>query len=98
MARVMTYPDIVAASRSGSIIYEELNGKERIRPLKFDGVDFVGTEDKHHYLLLMECDEEECWDYNLYYRCWDSMPTDEQRANTPWKEDPYGFLKEDSDG
>lgn len=96
MPRVMTYQEIVAASRNGSIIYEELNGKQRIRPMKFDGVDFVDIEDKKHYLLLMECDEEECWDYNLYYRCWNGMPTDEERKKAPWKEDPYKFLSEDA--
>lgn len=95
MSHVLTYSEIVAASRSGDIIYEELNGKQRIRPLKFDGVDFVGTEDPNHYLLLMECNEEDCWDYNLYYRCWDSIPSDELRASTPWKEDPYKFLSEE---
>lgn len=95
MSHVLTYSEIVAASRSGDIIYEELNGKQRIRPLKFDGVDFVGTEDPNHYLLLMECNEEDCWDYNLYYRCWDSIPSDELRASIPWKEDPYKFLSEE---
>ena len=93
MAHVMKYPEIVAASRTGAVIYEEVRLKNAVRPLKFDGVDFVGVDDKHCYLLLMECGEEECMDYNLYYRCWDQKPSDEERANVPWKENPYRFFE-----
>lgn len=93
MPHVMTYEEIVAASKSGKIIYEEVRLKDWVRPLKFNGVDFVGVKDKHCYLMLMECDEEECMDYNLYYRCWDQKPSDELRKNTPWKENPYRFFE-----
>lgn len=92
MAHVLTYPEIVEASKNNSIIYEEVRLTDRIRPMKFDGVDFVSTESKKHYLLLMECDEEECMDYNYYYRCWNEKPTDEERDKTPWKGNPYEFL------
>ena len=88
MAHVMTYPEIIEASKNHSIIYEELKGRSRVRPLKFNGVDFAGTEDDC-YLLLIECDEDECADYNWHYRCWNEMPSDELRANTAWKENPY---------
>lgn len=95
MIHVLTYPEILEAANKGAVIYEEHQGKDRVRPMKFDGVDFVAL-DKSSFLLLMECDEEDCEDYNLYYRCWSDMPSDELRAATPWKENPYKFLTEDS--
>ena len=91
MAHVMNYQEIQIAALNGSIIYEELRRVDRVRPMKFDGVDFVGT-DKKCFLLLMECNEEECPDYNFMYRCWDEPPTDELRSSTPWKDNPYPFL------
>lgn len=87
MAHVMTYDEIVAAARNARPIYEELR-RPHVGKLIFDGVDF--SADVHHYLMLDECDEEECLDYNWNYRCWDDVPTKEEMLNTPWKPDPYG--------
>ena len=82
---VMNYQEIKDAAGNGRIIYEEMRTTGIIRPLRFDGVDFVGV--KHScYLLLMECDEEHCWDYNRYYRCWNEEPSEELMNSTPWKE------------
>lgn len=90
MAHVMNYSEILDAANTGKIIYEESKTLGIVRPLKFDGVDFKGI--KHNcYLLLMECDEEECVDYNLFYRCWDEEPSQELMDSTPWKENPFGF-------
>ena len=91
MTHVMTYPEIVEASNNGSTIFEEVQLSDRIRPMKFDGYAFTGIGSKH-YLLLEECDEEHCVNYNLYYRCWNEMPTDEEREKAKWKGDPYKFL------
>lgn len=84
MPHVLSYQEILDAAKNGSIIYEEIRTTGIVRPLKFDGVDFVGV--KHNcYLLLMECDED-CVDYNLHYRCWSDEPSEELMNNTPWKE------------
>ena len=90
MAHVMNYSEICEAAKNNKIIYEENHTLGLVRPMRFDGVDFVGVN-HHHYLLLLECDEEDCPDYNLFYRCWDEEPTEEQMKNTPWKENPYKF-------
>ena len=88
MAHVMNYSEILKAANEGKIIYEEVRTTGIVRPLKFDGVDFIGV--KHScYLLLDECDEDHCPDYNLFYRCWDEEPSEELINNTPWKENPY---------
>lgn len=89
MAHVMNYAEIEEAANTEAIIYEEIRVTGIVRPLKFDGVDFVGVKHKC-YLLLMECDEETCPDYNLFYRCWNEEPTEEEMRSTPWKESPYG--------
>ena len=87
MAHVMNYSEILKAANEGKIIYEEVRTTGIVRPLKFDGVDFIGV--KHScYLLLDECDEDRCPDYNLFYRCWDEEPSEELMNNTPWKENP----------
>lgn len=86
MAHVLNYKEILKAAHDGSIIYEEMRTTGIVRPLKFDGVDFVGV--KHNcYRLLMECDEN-CEDYNMFYRCWDEEPSEELMNSTPWKEQP----------
>ena len=90
MPHVMNYSEICKAAENGDIIYEEVRALGIIRPLKFDGVDFVGTKHKC-YLLLMECDEEDCADYNLFYRCWDQEPSEELMNSVPWKENPYAY-------
>lgn len=88
MAHVMNYPEIVKAANDGSIIYEEIRVTGIVRPLKFNGADFIGT--KHHcYLTLSECDGDDCPDYNLFYRCWNDEPSEELMRSTPWKENPY---------
>lgn len=96
MAHVMNYQEIQIAAKTGATIYVELRKVDRIRPMKFDGVDFVGT-DKKSFLLLPDCDKEECPDYNFMYRCWDEPPSDEIRASTAWKENPYPFILEEDD-
>ena len=86
MAHVLNYKEILKAAENGTIIYEEIRTTGIVRPLKFDGVDFVGV--KHNcYRLLMECDEK-CVDYNMFYRCWDEEPSEELMNSTPWKEQP----------
>ena len=92
MAHVMDYQEILNAAHDNKIIYEEVRTTGLVRPLKFDGVDFIGVKHKC-YLLLMECDEDSCVDYNLFYRCWDDEPTQEQMDSTPWKESPFGDNK-----
>lgn len=90
MAHVLNYSEICDAANNDKVIYEESRTLGIVRPLKFDGVDFKGV--KHDcYLLLIECDEEQCEDYNLFYRCWDEEPSQELMDSTPWKENPYGF-------
>lgn len=91
MAHIMNYAEIQSAAKKGNIIYEESRSLGLIRPLKFDGVDFIGVEHKNHFLLPCECDEEQCPSYNLYYRIWDERPTEEEMKNAPWKENPFGF-------
>lgn len=89
MAHVLNYAEICDAANNDKIIYEESRTLGIVRPLKFDGLDFVGV--KHNcYLLLMECNEEECIDYNLHYRCWDEEPSKELMDTTPWKDNPFG--------
>ena len=83
MAHVMNYQEICDAAKNDKIIWEEVRTLGLIRPLRFDGVDFVGV--KHScYLLLCECDED-CEDYNVYYRCWDEEPSEELMNSTEWK-------------
>ena len=90
MAHVMDYSEICDAAKQDKIIYEESRTLGIVRHLRFDGVDFVGVKHKC-YLLLMECDEADCPDYNLFYRCWDEEPSEELMNNTPWKENPYKY-------
>lgn len=91
MAHVMDYPEILKAASDGSIIYEEIRTTGIVRPLKFDGTDFVGV--KHQcYLMLSECNERECFGYNLHYRCWTEEPSEELMNSTPWKEVPLGGI------
>lgn len=88
MAHVMNYSEIQNAAKNQKTIYEESRTLGIIRPLRFDGFDFVGIKHKH-FLLLIECDEEQCPSYNMYYRCWDEEPTQEEMKSTSWKENPY---------
>lgn len=88
MAHVMNYAEILEAARNNKIIYEESAVLGIIRPLKFNGVDFVGT--KHNCRLLLSKCEEDCPDYNLFYRCWDEEPSEELMRSIPWKKNPYG--------
>lgn len=93
MPHVMNYKEIKDAADSGRIIYEEIRTTGIVRPLRYDGVDFVGV--KHNcYLLLMECDEDDCADYNMFYRCWDEEPSEDLMNKTPWKDNPYGDFAE----
>lgn len=88
MPHVLNYKEIIDASETGKVIYEEVRTIGIVRPLKFDGTDFSGV--KHNcYLMLVECDESSCPDYNLFYRCWDEEPSEELMNNTPWKDNPY---------
>lgn len=87
MAHIMNYEEL-RQIRKGEAIFEQLKNPSIgpiVYPLYFDGTDFInGTK----YLLLCECDEEECMDYNWCYRCWNELPTLEE-MNTPWKDNPY---------
>lgn len=89
MPHVMNNVEILKAATDGKIIYQEVRTTGIVRPLKFDGSDFVGVKHKC-YLLLTECDEDCCPDYNLYYRCWDEEPSEELMNKMPWKTNPYG--------
>lgn len=89
MPHVMNYKEILEAANTGAIIYEEIRATGIVRPLKFDGVDFIGVKHKC-YLLLCECDEDGCIDYNLHYRCWNEEPSEELMNSTPWKKNPFG--------
>lgn len=88
MTHVMNYEEIKEAAKKRNIIWEELRGREKLRPMAFNGTDFVGLSEEY-YLLLCECDEEDCPDYNWNYRIWNNMPTTLERKNAKWKEDPY---------
>ena len=87
-AHVMTYPEIVQAAENGTVVWEELRDEDKVRPLCYNGTDFVGLS-YEYYLLLIECDEKECEDYNWNYRLWNNMPTASQRKEARWKENPY---------
>lgn len=90
MAHVMNYSEICDAAKNGDIIYEESHTLGIVRPLRFNGVDFVGV--KHScYLLLTDCNEKDCPDYNLFYRCWTEEPTEEEMNTVPWKTNPYAY-------
>lgn len=85
---VLNYAEICDAANKDQIIYEELRVLGLVRPLKFDGLDFKGV--KHNcYLLLMECDEDNCPDYGVHYRCWNEEPSTELMNSTPWKNSPF---------
>lgn len=85
MAHVMNYAELKQAAKDKTIIYEEIRVTGIVRPLRYDGAFFVGT--RHHcYLMPEECDEEQCPDYNQFYRCWDEEPSEELMKATPWKE------------
>lgn len=88
-AHVMNYEEIRRAAEERTVVWEEFREKEKIIPLCFNGTDFVGLSDRD-YLLLIECDEESCEDYNWNYRLWNNMPTSLQRKDAKWKENPYG--------
>lgn len=88
MPHVLNYSEILKAAEEGKIIYEEIRTTGIVRPLKFDGTDFVGV--KHNcFLRLCECDGT-CMDYGLFYRCWDEEPSEALMNAIPWKENPYG--------
>jgi len=89
MPHVMNYKEILKAAKDGKIIHEEVRATGIVRPLKFDGTDFIGVKHKC-YLLLNECDEADCPDYGLFYRCWDEEPSEELMNSTAWKVNPYG--------
>ena len=88
MPHVLDYSEILKAAREQTVIYEEIRATGIVRPLKFDGMDFVGV--KHSCVrLLSECDESKCHGYNLFYRCWSEEPSEELMNKTPWKINPY---------
>ena len=90
MAHVLNYEEIRNRATDGGCVYEELKHpsakRDAILKLDWDGIDFSCGS---FYLMLMECDEEDCMDYNWNYRCWDEMPTPEEMAAAPWKGNPY---------
>lgn len=80
MPHVMNYSEILKAAEDRTIIYEEIRATGIVRPLKFDGVDFVGV--KHNcYLPISKCNGKE---YNLFYRCWDEEPSEKLMNETSW--------------
>lgn len=83
MAHVMNYDELVEAFQSRTIVYEEMRSFRRIRPMRSNGVDFIGVDDQS-MLSLMDCDETVKPDYNYYFRVWNENPTDEERAETRW--------------
>lgn len=86
LPHVMKYEEILEAARNHKPIWEESRNPEyKIRKLIFDGSGFISKREGT-YLLLMECDEEVCEDYNFYYRCWNKRPSVEFMKNIPWKE------------
>ena len=87
MPHVMKYSEIIKAASDGEIIYEENRTLGLVRPLKFDGVDFIGV--KHNCYLPLEKCRSDCRDYNLFYRCWNGEPTEELIHSTPWKDLPH---------
>ena len=87
-AHVMTYDEILTAAENNVVVWEEIRKYETLRPLRFNGNEFIGLTG-NPYLLIAECNEEFCYDYNWEYRLWNNMPTAKQRQDAPWKEDPY---------
>lgn len=86
MAHVMTYEELCKIKKN-QLVYKELHYiKHKVYPMAFNGMDFVSG---NNYLLLSECDENNCPDYNWNYRVWNKMPTDKEMDDTPWKKDPY---------
>ena len=94
MAHVLTY-DEIENLKVGDAVVEEFrdNQKYKFINLIFNGTDMTndGTSwmEAEHYLLMCECDETQCEDYNWNYRLWNEMPTEEDLAKVSWKEDPY---------
>ena len=86
MAHVMTYKELKRVQPKQLVFEEVRHFKYKIYTLYFNGLDFTNGK---HYLLMEECDEDMCPDYNWNYRVWDEMPTEKEMDNTPWKEDPY---------
>ena len=86
MAHIMTYEELRSVPLRHTVYEEIKHVKYKVYPLKYNGIDFT---DGVHYLLMCECNEEECMDYNWNYRVWNEMPTIEEMNNTPWKDDPY---------
>ena len=90
MAHIMTYEELKNMP-VGTLVFEEMKATGKIYTLVYDGIDFVEKSDfkaKRQFLMLCECNEEECLDYNWNYRVWNEMPTEEEQK-TPWKDDPY---------
>ena len=79
---------LLSTAKERNIIWEEFKNQDKVRPLCFDGTNFTGLTSEY-YLLLCECDEDDCLDYNWIYRVWNNMPTTLERKVTHWKEDPY---------
>ncbi len=91
MSSILNYEQL-CKMEIGDTIYEEFKEPHKVIPLMFNGIDFTTNglpwQKAEHYLLLMECDEDSCMDYNWHYRVWNEYPTEEE-MKTPWKEDPY---------
>ena len=89
MAHVMDFNEIKDAASRRVVVWQEFRLQDKLRPMMFNGTDFVGLTEEH-YLLLAECDEENCQDYNWSYRVWNNMPNSLERKMNKWKENPYG--------
>ena len=86
MAYVMNYKELRRVQPKQLVFEEFKHRKYYVVPLAFNGMDFVNG---NKFLLMCECDERECLDYNWNYRVWNEMPTEKEMDETPWKDDPY---------
>ena len=94
MAHILNYQELKNLN-VGDIVFEEFKSNPNYRyvPLKYNGIDLTTEglpwDEAQHYLLIDECDEETCCDYNWNYRVWDDIPSKEDLEKVSWKEDPY---------
>lgn len=78
-AHVMTPEEVVQIEENG-VIWEELRRKGTCLPMIRYGNTFEGED----YLSISEVIDSD--DYLKEYRCWTSLPTNEQREAVKWNE------------
>lgn len=84
MTYVMNFEEMRMAAEKRIVVWLERRYTEKLSPLCFNGSEFMGLSETN-YLLLSECDEEHS-DYNLTYRVWRNMPTQDIRQKTKWRD------------